>query len=175
MHSQPMLPAGRWRVDPARSTLQVAIKHLMVATVRGSLKGIDGSIESDAAGCLTGEVCANTASLDSGDDKRDGFLVSPAFLNALEHPRATVVVDGVPASIGDRWSLAGALTLGSVTRPATFQISVTVHAGERVTLDTEAAIDRHAFGLRFPQGAGAGDKAVARVARLTGAIALRPA
>ena len=38
-----MVPSGAWRVDPARSSVAFAIRHLMVATVHGRFTCFEGS------------------------------------------------------------------------------------------------------------------------------------
>lgn len=65
------VPTGTWHVDPAHSSVEFQVKHMMIATVRGRFKEFEGTIEaaeniddSRAYGVV------KTASIDTG-----GFLV----------------------------------------------------------------------------------------------------
>ncbi|MGZ4376427.1 MAG: YceI family protein, partial [Gaiellaceae bacterium] len=38
------VPTGTWHVDPAHSSVEFEIKHLMIATVRGRFREFEGTI-----------------------------------------------------------------------------------------------------------------------------------
>jgi polyisoprenoid-binding protein YceI len=40
-----LIPAGTWVVDPARSYVGFALKHLGISTVRSEFKEFDGTLE----------------------------------------------------------------------------------------------------------------------------------
>ena len=46
-------PAGRWTVDPRHSLVEFAVKHLVIATVKGRFRDFEGSLEVNA---VTGDV-----------------------------------------------------------------------------------------------------------------------
>src|SRR6202022_3659844 len=37
------VPPGTWHVDPAHSSVEFEIKHMMIATVRGRFRGFEGT------------------------------------------------------------------------------------------------------------------------------------
>jgi polyisoprenoid-binding protein YceI len=39
------LPTGAWQVDPVHSSVEVQIKHLGIATVKGQFKEFEGTLE----------------------------------------------------------------------------------------------------------------------------------
>ncbi|HET6551728.1 MAG TPA: YceI family protein, partial [Solirubrobacter sp.] len=76
-----LVPAGAWRVDPERSTIAFALRHLMAATVRGRFTRFEGAVEHRAWGPeIRGVVHA--ASVETGNQARDERLREPAFLDA---------------------------------------------------------------------------------------------
>ena len=70
-----MLPAGTWTIDPAHSTLEFAIRHLGIATVKGRATELSGTITGGDAAAIEGTV--PTQSLTTFDETRDGHLLSP--------------------------------------------------------------------------------------------------
>src|SRR5918911_576569 len=73
-----------WKIDPAHSHVGFAIKHLMIATVRGSFRQVEGTVTVEEANPTTAnvEVTIPTASVSTGDEKRDGHLRSADFFDA---------------------------------------------------------------------------------------------
>ena len=75
------IPAGTYNVDPAHSNVGFEVRHMGIATVRGTFRKFQGTI--DATGDtpkLEGTV--EVASIDTGDENRDGHLASPEFFDA---------------------------------------------------------------------------------------------
>ncbi len=164
------MKAGTWRVDPARSIVEVSIRHLGVATVKGTFADLEAQLEVSEDGSLGVRASIGTASLATGDGSRDEFLASPGFFNAAKHPRATFVAEGVSAA-DDRWTIPGTLTIAGTSAPLELEVETAGDAEEPV-LSVRGELDRQAFGLRFPQAAGAGDAVVAKKVRLSAAVAL---
>jgi polyisoprenoid-binding protein YceI len=159
-------------IDPKRSSVEVSIRHLGVATVRGTFEGLEGQVELRGDGSLQAQASVAPGTIATGDTQRDGFLASPGFFDAGAHPRATFSAAGGRAN-GDRWTIPGTLTLAGATAP----MELKVHArGDEPTpsLAVEGEVDRHAFGLRFPQAAGAGDAVVSKKARIKATVVLVP-
>ncbi|MES2808895.1 MAG: YceI family protein, partial [Bacteroidota bacterium] len=80
-----------WKVDKAHAKLSFTITHMMISDVDGSFKDFDATITSakpdfsDAAF----EMTANTASVNTDNEKRDGHLKSPDFFDAEKYPAIT--------------------------------------------------------------------------------------
>lgn len=77
-----------WAIDPSHTVAEFAIKHMVVATTKGRFKGVEGTIrldEQDPAGSSV-EVTIDVATIDSGDEKRDGHLKSPDFFDFETYP-----------------------------------------------------------------------------------------
>jgi polyisoprenoid-binding protein YceI len=73
----------KWNIDAAHSEIGFKVKHLMFANVRGSFKEFEASIYTTGEDFLTAEIdCwVNPASVDTGDEKRDGHLKSADFFD----------------------------------------------------------------------------------------------
>jgi len=72
------IPSGTYTIDPTHSNVGFEIRHMGIATVRGTFRTFDGTV--DAGGdtpVLEGSVQVD--SIDTGDENRDGHLKSPEF------------------------------------------------------------------------------------------------
>jgi polyisoprenoid-binding protein YceI len=163
------LPTGTYSVDPAHSNVGFEIKHLGIATVRGTFKTFEGSIEvNDDALKLTGSV--EVASVDTHNANRDGHLQSPDFFDAAQFPQITFSATG--ELTGDDVTLNGEITIKGVSKPITLTGSAVAASDEdpwgnqRVGFEVETTIDRTDFGVSFNQTLGSGNLMVANKVKL---------
>ncbi len=110
------LPTGTWQIDPSHSSVEFSVRHLMVSKVKGRASRFTGEIHVDEVPDRSYVVATvDTASIDTGDERRDEHLRSPEFLDVAHHPtiqfRSTSIVP-----TGDRWHVEGELTIRGVTR-----------------------------------------------------------
>src|SRR5574338_191226 len=80
-----------WQLDPAHSSVEFSVKHMMMTTVRGRFKSVQATLTGDRdhpdlAGV---EASIDAASIDTGVSDRDGHLRSPDFFDAERYPRIT--------------------------------------------------------------------------------------
>jgi polyisoprenoid-binding protein YceI len=146
-----VLPAGTWAIDPAHSSLEFAVRHLGIVTVKGRAPVVAGTIVGGAEAAVEGVVAA--ASITTFDEARDGHLRSPEFFDADRHPELRFVSTGVETD-GDELVVRGALTIKGASRPVelrgTFAGAETDPWGnERIGVDLAGVIDRTDFGLRW--------------------------
>ena len=108
-----------WNLDKAHSKVTFSITHLAVSDVDGTFKSIDAEIVaakpdfSDAKVSFT----AQTASVSTDNDQRDGHLKSPDFFDVAKYPTLTFVSTGIKAAGTNKYKLSGNLTLNGVTKP----------------------------------------------------------
>lgn len=156
--------AQEWRIDPAHSAAQFAVRHMMVSTVRGHFGTIRGTASynpADAAkSSITVEVDA--ASIDTRNAKRDAHLKSADFFDVEKHPTLRFQSRSVEPAGGGRLKLTGDLTIRGVTRPVTFDVdgmSAPVRdgrGGERIGATAAARISRKDFGMTWNRAIEAG-------------------
>ena len=83
--TEPPLPDGVWSVDPRRSEIGFAVKDIWgLRTVRGVFGAYDGSLKV-RGGRAAGEHTIQADSLDTGSNRRDRHLRSPAFFDVEQH------------------------------------------------------------------------------------------
>lgn len=146
----------RWQIDPVHSSVTVAAKHMVVATVRGSFAGPTGVIDFDPARPEAGgiELRIPASTIDTGEDKRDAHLRSADFLDADNHPEIVFKSTTVTQTGPDRFTVRGDLTIRGTTRPATVEVELAgitedPRAGKRVGFEARAVIDRTQWGLTW--------------------------
>jgi 8-hydroxy-5-deazaflavin:NADPH oxidoreductase len=107
---------GTWTIDPAHSSLNFSVRHLMVSRVRGSLGTFSGDItvSSDDTASVTAEIAVG--SVNTGNDERDAHLKSAAFFDVEQYPMATFASTGVRAG-RNGYVLDGEFTLKGISKP----------------------------------------------------------
>ena len=153
-----------WRIDPAHSHVEFAVRHLMISSVKGAFGDVQGTVwvdESDPRTVLV-DIVIQVASIDTRQEQRDAHLRSPDFFDAAKFPTITFRsrrVQGNPLE-GD-FRLTGDLTVRGITREVTLDVSpegrLTDPWGEeRAGFSAHAKIDRTDFGLTWNQALEAG-------------------
>jgi polyisoprenoid-binding protein YceI len=171
-----------WAIDPAHTVVEFAVKHMMVATVKGRFSGVEGLVRAKDLGEGHGdgsedqvdsgwsaEIRIDAATIDTHAPQRDAHLRSADFLDVEEHPSITfrsTEVDGSFDRAGDRFRVAGDLTIRGVTRQV--WLDVVYHGsgrdpwgGERLMFSAKTRIDRRDYGLTWNQALEAGGVLVA--------------
>jgi polyisoprenoid-binding protein YceI len=144
------IPAGTYNIDAVHSNVGFEIKHLGIATVRGSFKKFAGTIVD---GHLEGTV--EVASVDTGQEQRDGHLQSPDFFDAAQFPEIKFSSTEVETS-GDEITLVGDITIKGVTAPITLkgelaEVAEDPQGNARIGFEVAGKIDRTDFGVNFNQ------------------------
>ena len=146
--------AGTWAVDASHSSVGFKVRHLGVAKTRGRFTAFEGLVHvGEDPADTTVEVTIDAASVDSHDATRDEHLRSADFFDAADHPQLVFRSTGV-AGAGDRWQLAGELTIRGVTRPVTLDVTYEGVAGDpwggtRAGFSATAEVDREEWGLTW--------------------------
>jgi polyisoprenoid-binding protein YceI len=169
----PGIASGTWVADPAHSHVDFSVKHLGIATVRGSFDTFEGSLqvgEDIADARFTAAI--DTASVNTSEEQRDAHLRSADFFHADEHPQLTFESTAVEPVDAERFRIRGNLTLHGVTREleldATIQGTETDPWGnDRVGLEITGELSRSDFGMEFNQVLGSGNLLVSDKVKLS--------
>src|SRR5262245_42254262 len=80
--------ADTYDIDPAHSSVQFSIRHLMISNVRGEFAKVSGKVVGDVAepSATTVEATIDAASIDTRNEKRDEHLRGPDFLDVAKFP-----------------------------------------------------------------------------------------
>jgi len=165
-----------WQIDPAHSSVEFAVKHMMFTTVRGRFKDVKGMIEADEQNpdASTVQVEIAAASIDTGAADRDAHLRSADFLDVEHHPTLTFRskrVEGAARKAGDRFRVVGDLTIRGTTMEVTLECEYggtgkDPWGGTRAGATASAKIDRREWGLKWNQALETGGILVANEVRI---------
>jgi polyisoprenoid-binding protein YceI len=147
-----------WSIDPTHSSVEFAVRHLMISTVKGRFNAVEGTIVLDEANpaASTAEITVQAASIDTREPQRDAHLRSADFFDVEKYPTLTFRSTGVNDVTADGFTLAGDLTIHGVTRPVTLEVvnegrGKDPWGGERAGFAATTRIKRSDFGLTWNQ------------------------
>ena len=86
----PTTATTTWNIDPAHSSAEFKVKHMMISNVKGSFTGLSGVLTEHAVDSTLSSVEASVpvATITTGDPQRDGHLKSARLLRRREVPHA---------------------------------------------------------------------------------------
>jgi polyisoprenoid-binding protein YceI len=163
-----------WQLDASHSSVGFSVKHLMIATVKGSFTGIEASIsgdEGDPSGA-TLKVDIDTATITTGNAQRDAHLRSADFFDVETFPAITFVGKRIVGDAFGDFRLVGDLTLHGVTREITLDATFEGRAKDpwgnsRLVYAASARIRRTDFGLNWNQALETGGVLVSEEVKIT--------
>ncbi len=149
------IPAATYNVDPSHSSVGFEVRHMGIATVRGAFRAFNGTIDATSSTpVLKGSV--DVASIDTGDEQRDGHLAAPDFFDAEQYPQITFETTAIDSAEDGKIRLSGEITIKGITKP--IELTGTVGEGgvdpwgnERIGFEVEGVIDRRDFELKWNQ------------------------
>lgn len=164
--------AGVYQIDPTHSAINLTIKHLVVAKVRGRFLDFSGSItiDGDQGAESSALIEIATSSIDTGNSDRDEHLRSVDFFDIERFPTATFESSKVTATGGGH-DLSGRLTIAGVTEEVVLALTFDGEAidpwgNTRAVFSATTDIDRETFGLTWNQTLETGGVMVGKTARV---------
>ena len=170
-----------WQLDPAHSSVEFSVKHMMMTTVRGRFKNVQATLtgDRDHPEVASVEAVLDTASIDTGVADRDGHLRGPDFFDAERFPqitfRSTRIEGEAPKQEGDRFRLVGELKIRDsameVVLDCEYEGRGTDPWGKtRAGFTFRTELDRREWGLRWNQALETGGVLVANKVRVDGEV-----
>jgi len=146
-----------WKLDPAHSSAEFKVKHMMISNVKGSFNGLSGTLTEDTVDPTrsTVEASIDIATLNTGDAQRDAHLKSADFFEAEKHSTMTFKSTRVQKKGEGEYAVTGDLTLHGITKPVTFAVEGPSAPGKdpwgntRIGLSATGKINRKDFGLSW--------------------------
>jgi polyisoprenoid-binding protein YceI len=146
-----------WKIDPAHTHVEFAVKHLMISTVKGRFADVEGDIVVSDGDPTRSSVTATikALSIDTRTGQRDDHLRSADFLDAANFPEITFKSTRIAGDAGE-FKVHGDLTIRGVTRQVTLDVTnegsgKDPWGGERMGFSGKTKFDRRDFGLIWNQ------------------------
>lgn len=150
-------PVTLWKIDPAHSHAEFKVRHLMIANVKGSIKGINGDLTEHATDKSLSSIEAklDVSTLHTGEEQRDTHLKSADFFDVEKYPTITFKSTSVQPKGSEQYVVSGDLTLHGVTKPVTLAVEGPTApqkdpwGNTRIGLEATTKINRKDFGLSW--------------------------
>ncbi|MGC2658119.1 MAG: YceI family protein [Bryobacteraceae bacterium] len=144
-----------YTIDPAHSSANFSVRHLMISNVRGSFSNVTGTVvydsENPANSSIQAEIDADT--LNTGDAQRDMHVKSQDFLHVEQHPKFQFQSTKVEPAGSGEFKVIGNLTVHGVTKPVVLTVdgpspeSKDPWGNTRIGASATTKIKRTDFGL----------------------------
>ena len=146
-----------WKLDPAHSSADFKVKHMMISHVKGTFAGLSGVLTEHATDSSLSSIDASidATTVNTGDAQRDGHLKSAEFFDTEKFPTMTFKSTAVTRKGDEEYSVTGDLTIHGVTKPATFAVEGPSAPGKdpwgntKIGLSATTKINRKDFGLSW--------------------------
>ena len=145
-----------YKIDTAHSEITFKVKHLMITNVTGSFTKFDATLESSNEDFSDAKISfeAETASITTNNEQRDGHLKSDDFFAADKFPKLSFTSTSFTKKNDDEYKLVGDLTIRDVTK----SVELAVEYGGTATdpygqvksgFEINGKINRKDFGLTW--------------------------
>jgi len=147
--------AAKWEIDQPHSSVGFKVSHLVISSTTGKFETFSGDIQFDSENLEAGSVSmtVDIASINTGNEKRDGHLRSGDFFDVENHPKMTFVSRKVVKGEGNEFQIVGDLTIRGVTKEVTFDCefkgTVDFMGTTKAGFSAETTIDRQDFGVQW--------------------------
>ena len=146
-----------WQIDPLHTAAGFAVKHLMIATVRGQFKGVTGTVTWDDQDVSksTVDVTIDATTVDTGEPKRDADLKSDHFFEVAKYPTITFKSNKVEPISAGKLKITGDLTIHGITKEVVLDIegpsgAIKDQWGKtRVAANATTKVNRQDFGVKW--------------------------
>lgn len=113
-----------WKIDPAHSAAQFAVRHMGISTVRGQFQKLSGTVSYDAKDVSKSavDVTIEAGSVDTRVEMRDNDLRSANFFDVQKYPTITFKSKKVEAAGAGKLKVTGDLTIHGVTKEVVLEV-----------------------------------------------------
>jgi polyisoprenoid-binding protein YceI len=146
-----------YKIDPAHSSAQFAVTHLMISTVRGEFHGVNGVVVVDDGDISKSsvDVTIDATSVDTREPDRNKHLKSADFFDVANHPTITFKSTKVESAGAGKLKVTGDLTIRGVTKTAVLEVTApkpTIKDPwglQRTAVSGSTKINRQDFGVAW--------------------------
>jgi polyisoprenoid-binding protein YceI len=146
-----------WKIDPAHTAAQFAVKHLMISTVRGEFKAVTGTVTWDDQDVTKSkvDVTIDAKTVNTGEDARDKDLKSEKFFDVEKFPTITFTSKKVEAAGAGKLKVTGDLTIHGVTKEVVLEVEGPTApvkdpwGNTRVAASATTKVNRQDYGVKW--------------------------
>ena len=161
--------ADTYTIDPAHTSFNFTVKHMMISNVPGGFDKFSGQIIYDPKDLASSSanVSIDVNSINTKIDKRDAHLKSPAFFDADKFPSITFVSTKFTPT-----EITGNLTMKGVTKEVTIPVTIagpvkTMMGGEAIGITGSTTVNRQDYGINWNKTLDQGGLAVSNDVTIT--------
>jgi polyisoprenoid-binding protein YceI len=155
--AQPQTAITTWNIDPAHTTAEFKVKHMMIANVKGQFSKVSGVLTFDESDLKNSRVEAtiDAASIETREGQRDAHLKSADFFDVEKFPTLRFKSTGISIVRDGELSVEGDLTIHGVTRKVRFSVEGPTPptkdpwGNTRIAVSAVTKINRKDFGLTW--------------------------
>ena len=147
---------GTYMIDPSHSLIGFSARHAMVTKVRGSFQQFEGTgyFDPENPEDTRLDLTIQAASLNTGNEDRDGHLKSNDFLAMDQYPEVRFKSTSVEKMDEDVYRVTGDLTIRGVTNPVTVDFEYTgaavdPYGNQRIGFEGATTINRKDWGVNW--------------------------
>ena len=155
MTTQTETRLATYRLEPAHSSVEFAVKHMLIATSKGRFHDYDvvAQVDENDFSNSSATVTIKAESIDTRTPDRDGHLRSADFFDVENYPEITFTSRRIEPHKGD-WRITGDLTVRGVTREIVLDAEVSgpvtdPWGGKRIGVSASGKINRKEFGMQW--------------------------
>jgi polyisoprenoid-binding protein YceI len=158
----------KWVLDKAHSNVKFSVTHMVVSDVEGSFKLFDGSMENSKGNFSDAKInfTVDVSSINTDNDFRDKHLKGDDFFNAEKYPAIKFQSTSLTPAGGNKYKLAGNLTMRDVTKPVVFDVTyggtVTAMGKTKAGFKAKTTINRFDYNLKWDKATEAGSLVVGK-------------
>lgn len=146
----------KWALDPMHSEINFKVKHMMIANVSGSFNKFNVDAITEGHDFTKGKInfTAETSSIDTNNEQRDGHLRSADFFDAEKFPHVKFESTSMEKKTDEEYKLNGHLTIKDVTKPVTLNVNFggigkDPYGNTKAGFTIDGKINRKDFGLNW--------------------------
>ena len=149
--------SAEWKIDPAHSSAQFAVRHLTISTVRGAFTKVSGTVQFDDQDVTKSsvEVTIDADSVDTRVSDRDKDLRSERFFDVAKYPTITFKSKKVEPAGPGKLKVTGDLTIHGTTKEVVLDVDGPTPAikdpwgNQRAAASATTKINRQDYGVKF--------------------------
>ena len=148
--------AATYDIDASHSSVEFKIRHLGISNVKGTFSSLSGQFDfvPGQPSEWSTEATIEVASVDTGNEKRDGHLRSADFFDVENYPNMEFRFTRIEMADGAEGRLYGTLTMVGKSQPVILDLElngevVDPWGNERAGFSATGKIDRRDWGLTY--------------------------